>query len=297
VSSASYSTEPRGARDAFVTRLDPAGERLVFSTRLGGSADDECRGLAVDEEGSSYVAGRTQSHDFPTTLGALDRERCGVDAFVAKLSGGGRTLLYSTFVGGSGQDEATAIAVDAAKRAVVVGWTQSLDFPFDAGVTAPGRKDAFALRLSEAGNVLHHATPIGGGSSDEALGVTLDALDTAWVVGRTRSADLPPSHDAYRARHGGAADAFLVRLSEGGARLYSSFIGSAGEDELCGVHADRSGTSLVVCGTAAGIPLEQRGPLAGKRRGPSDALVLRFDPRVSAVAAPVTAEAGVGLGF
>lgn len=298
VSSASYAVEPRGARDAFLTRLDPRGERLVFSTRLGGSEDDEARGLAVDAEGCSYLTGRTESHDFPTTLGALDRDRCGTDAFVAKLSAGGRTLLYSTFLGGSGQDEGTAIAVDAERRAVVVGATQSLDFPFDAEVPPPGRKDGFAVRLSPSGNALQHATPLGGGSADEALGVALDALGTAWIVGRTRSADLPVSPDACRARLAGAADAFLVRLSDRGERLYATFLGGEGEDELCGVHADRSDTAVVVCGSSSGISLEQRGALAGKRRGPSDAFVLLFDPRTSPPSAPAPGvKAGVGLGF
>jgi len=299
VSSGSYAPEPRGGRDAFVARLDPAGERLVFSTRLGGSGDDECRGLAVDAEGCSYVTGRTESRDFPTTLGAFDREHCGVDAFVSKLSGGGRTLLFSTYLGGSGQDEANAIAVDSAQRAVVVGWTQSSDFPFDQGVAVPGRKDGFVVRLTDTGNAIVHATPLGGGSADEALGVALDGLDTAWVVGRTRSADLPVTSDALRARLSGAADAFLARVSPEGARLYATFLGADGEDELCGVHADASGTAVAACGTSSGIALEQRGPLGGKRHGPSDAFVVRFDPSASAmpVTQPGALQAGADLGF
>ncbi len=298
VSSSSYAVEPRGGRDAFVTRLDPNGERLVFSTRLGGSEDDEGRALVVDAEGCSYVTGRTQSHDFPTTLGAFDRERCGVDAFVAKLSGGGRTLLYSTFLGGSGQDEATALALDGERRALVVGWTQSSDFPFGAGVQAPGRKDGFALLLSDTGNVPVWTAPLGGGGADEALGVTIDVQGTAWVVGRTRSTDFPVSPDAHRARPSGAADAFLVRLSATGARLYASLLGAEGEDELHGVHANPAGTALALCGASTELPLEHRGPLAGKRRGPADAFVLRFDPRVSAPVTPAPAlQAGLGLGF
>lgn len=297
VSSSSYGIEPRGARDAFVTRLDPAGERLVFSARIGGSEDDEARALAVDADGATYLTGRTLSHDFPTTLGALDRERCGVDAFVVKLSPGGRTLLYSTFLGGSGQDEGNAIAVDAQRRVVVAGGTQSLDFPFDADRRVPGRKDGFAVRLSETGNALLWATPIGGRSADEALGVTLDPLGTAWVVGRTLSADLALTRDAHQPRLAGAADAFLVRLSaDEGRTLYATFLGGEGDDELCAVHADRSGTSLAVCGSSTGLSRESRGPLAGKRRGPADAFVLRFDPRVSAPITP-TRPMQAGLGF
>jgi hypothetical protein len=297
VSSGSFCGTPRGARDAFVVRLDPLGERMVFSTLLGGADDDECRALAVDEEGCTYLVGRTLSHDFPTTLCALDRERCGPDAFVVKLSAGGRTLLYSTFLGGTGADEANGVAVDAERRAIVVGSTQSQDFPFDAGYRAPGRRDGFAVRLSTTGNALLHAVPLGGASADEALGVTLDAHGAAWVVGRTRSADLPLTRDALQKRLAGAADGFLVRLAgDDGRLLYASFVGGEGDDHLAAVHADRTGTAVVACGASSDVPVERRGPLAGKRRGPSDALVLRVDPRASAPSAgkpPLQA----GLGF
>jgi hypothetical protein len=296
VSSSAYAVEPRGARDAFVARLDPSGERLLFSTRLGGSEDDEGRALAVDAEGCAYLTGRTQSHDFPTTLGAFDRERCGVDAFVAKLSSAGRVLLYSTFLGGSLQDEGNAIAVDGQKRAVVVGWTQSLDFPFEPARTPPGRKDGFAVRLSEMGNALLHATPLGGTGADEALGVALDPLGTAWVVGRTRSADMPASRDAHQSRLRGAVDGFLARLSVEGALQYATFLGGAGEDELRAVHGDRVGTAVVVCGVACDVPAEERGVLAGRRRGSSDAFVLLFDPRASGPTTPSGA-VRAGLGF
>lgn len=295
-SSGSFCGEPRGGRDAFVARLDPSGERLLFATRLGGSDDDEARGLAVDAEGCTYLTGRTLSHDFPTTLGALDRERCGVDAFVCKLSGGGRSLHYSTFLGGSGQDEGTGIAVDADHCAMVVGWTQSLDFPFAEGQRAPGRKDGFAVRLSATGNGMELALPLGGSSADEALGVTLDAVGDAWIVGRTRSSDFPVTRDAWQGSLRGAVDGFLARIArEGGKLTYGTYVGLEGEDELCGVHADRSGTGVALCGFSANIPLESRGPLAGKRRGPTDAYVLRFDPRSSAPVTPSGLRAGLGF--
>jgi hypothetical protein len=266
----------------------------VLPAGVGVSADDEASGLAVDAEGCSYVTGRTESHDFPTTLGAFDRERCGVDAFALKLSSGGRTLLWGSFLGGSAKDEGTAIAVDGEGCAVVVGWTQSLDFPFDAGQSAPGRKDGFAVRVAESGNALRHATPIGGGSADEALGVTLDAEGAAWVVGRSRSSDLLLTPDAHQRRLAGAVDGFLVKLAPAsGTTLYATFVGGAGEDELRGLHFDRSGTVLALCGVASDIPEDQRGALAGRRRGPADALVLCFDPRKSSMLEPSTA----GLGF
>jgi len=270
----------RGGRDAFVARLDGELGALVCSTLLGGSDDDECRGLAVDASGNLYLAGRTLSHDFPTTEGAFDRHRCGPDAFVAKLGPEGGRLFYATFLGGSGADEAQAVAVDAEQRAVVVGVTRSSDFPFPPGAPAPALQDGFAVRLSTAGNALGYATRLGGASADEALGVCLDPFGAAFVVGRTRSADFPVRDGFGRARLEGAEDGFLVELSaEAGAPVRAGLLGGAGEDELCAVHLDAMGGGLAVAGWADGIALEQRGPLTGKRRGPADALVVRLDPR------------------
>jgi len=189
--------------------------------------------------------------------------------------------------------------VDAARQAVVAGWTQSLDFPFDSAAEPRGRKDGFVVRLSEMGNALVHSTPLGGGGADEALGVALDPEGSVWVVGRTRSRDLVVTADAYQGELTGAADAFLAHVSaDEGKLLYATYLGGGGEDELCGVHCDRSGTGLALCGLSANIPSELRGALSGKHRGPSDAFVLRLDPRASGpVTPPDVMQSGLGLGF
>ncbi len=279
VSFRAFAREPRGGQDVFVTRLDARGEGLVYSTRLGGSEDDEGCGIAVDGEGAAYVTGRTHSRDFPTTLGALDREHCSLDGFAAKFSSGGVTLVYSTYLGGRGADQGTAITVDEGHRAVIVGWTESQDFPLTAGGPG-GRRDGFAVRLSETGNALQFATRLGGSGMDECLGVALDARNSPWIVGRTGSGDFPRSEDALLASLGGGADAFLVGLDPArGGVVHASVLGGQGGDELCAVHADPSGAGLVLAGWADGIAPEERGTLSGKHRGSSDALVIRFDPR------------------
>jgi hypothetical protein len=286
---------PLGARDVFVTRLDAQGENLLFSTLVGGTDDDEARALALDADGGCYVTGRTASHDFPTTLAAADRERCGLDAFVFKLSGGGRALVYSTFLGGSGQDEGTGLALDGARRAIVVGWTQSLDFPFAGDVAARGRKDGFVVALSSTGNALEFATPLGGGSADEARGVSLDPRGNAWVVGRTRSPDFPRMPGG-RAQLGGVADGFLVGLSPDGRPFFADCFGGGGEDALDAVHCEPTGRSIVLGGFALDVERAERGPLSGPRRGPGDAFVLRFDRRSSSPTTP-SGVLQAGLGF
>lgn len=284
---------PLGARDVFVTRLDGRGENLLFSARLGGTQDDEARALAVDEDGACYVAGRTDSHDFPVTLAAQDREKSSLDAFVFKLSGGGRALLWSTFLGGGGQDEALGLALDGARRPWVVGWTQSNDFPDDA--RAGGRRDAFVVALSSTGNALESAQRFGGTSSDEALGVDVDLRGEVWVVGRTRSRD-------FTARAGepcalrGVADGFLLTLDEQGHVRRATLVGGAGEEGLAAVSCEPSGGSIVLAGTALDLAREERGPLAGTKRGPEDALLLRFDPRLRAPRTPA-GFTQAGLGF
>jgi hypothetical protein len=283
---------PTGRRDVFVARLDARGENLLFATRLGGSQDDHARALAVDADGACYVAGRTDSHDFPTTLAAVDRTKSSLDAFVLKLSGGGRSLVWSTFLGGSGQDEALGLALDGKRRALVVGWTQSSDFPFPAGTTAAGRKDGFVVAVSSSGNALEFATPLGGGSADEAVAVDVDAQGELWVVGRTRSHDFAPGLRGL----GGVADGFAVALDAQGAARHAELFGGAGEDGLGAVFCEAAGGSIVFAGSALDIVREERGELSGSSRGPSDALLVRLDPRARAPRTP-DGVMRAGLGF
>ena len=214
VTPGSVAGAPRGGRDVFVTRLDPEAQHLRFSARLGGADDDEARALAVDDEGCTYVTGRTDSHDFPTTLGALDRERCGVDAFVLKLSGGGRSLVYSTLLGGSQQDEGLGIAVDGQRRAVVVGWTQSLDFPFQSTPPDARRRVRRApQRVGQRPGPRHGARWRRRGRGP---GVALESDGSAWVVGRTRSRDLAVTGDALPAGARGLGRRFPRARRAGG---------------------------------------------------------------------------------
>jgi hypothetical protein len=286
VSSRAYAARTLGGRDAFVARLDPSGASLTYSTRLGGSDDDEGLAVALDETGAAYVTGSTRSRDFPITTGALDREHCAGEAFVTKLSRGGVALLYSTFLGGSAADVGRSIAVDARHRALVVGHTESADFT-PAAAFAGGRRDGFAVCLSEAGNGLHWVARLGGSGADEALGVALNGRGVAWVVGRTASPDLAGMLQPGRGL-AGPSDGFLVGLEpERGERLHAQLFGGEGAEELCAVHADPGGGDVALAGWADGIPPEGRGLLAGRRRGSSDALVVRIDTRGVALHGPL----------
>jgi len=149
-----FDTTFNGGGDAFVTKLNAAGTALVYSTFLGGSANDAGFGIAVDAAGRAYVTGSTFSPDFPTTPGAPGTTFSGgqLDAFVTSLNAAGTALAYSTFLGGSGNDQGIGIAVDAASNAYVTGFTSSADFPTIPGAfdtTFNGGDDAFVTKLTQ----------------------------------------------------------------------------------------------------------------------------------------------------
>src|SRR5207245_880879 len=152
-----FDTAFNGGGDAFVTKLDTAGTALVYSTFLGGGDFDAGYGIAVDAAGNAYVTGRTDSANFPTTMGAFDTTFHGgpADTFVTKLNGAGTALVYSTFLGGSSEDEGQGIAVDVAGNAYVTGSTASADFPATPGAFDTtfngGGFDAFVTKLNAAG--------------------------------------------------------------------------------------------------------------------------------------------------
>jgi hypothetical protein len=241
-----------GPRDAFVSKLDPAGAALLYSTYLGGTGSDDGRGVAVDAAGSAYVTGNTNSADFPTTAGAFDTTfNFGTDAFVAKLSPTGSSLLYSTFLGGSGVDFGSGVAIDTAGSAYVTGETSSADFPTTAGAFDTtfngGFRDAIVTKLNPAGTALVYSTYLGGSGNDFSPGVAVDAAGSAYATGHAGSADFPTTAGAFDTTfNGGSSDAFVTKLSPTGSALaYSTFLGGSSTDVGFGVAVDASGDTYV----------------------------------------------------
>ena len=236
-----------GELDAFVTKLDPAGAALVYSTFLGGGGDDGGTAIAVDASGQALVAGSTSSTDFPTRFPQQDSYAGGgMDAFVAKLDGTGAALVYSTFLGGSGKEILQDIALDLSGNAHLCGVTDSIDYPaVNALQDAPvGFKDVFVTKLDAAGAVLAYSTTVGGsenefwdGGDPQAMqdpssgGIALDAAGRAYVAGATFSADFPVV-DAFQATKGGPGlDAFVLRLEDAGpGRIASLTIGKSSRE-------------------------------------------------------------------
>ncbi|MCI0585843.1 MAG: hypothetical protein L0323_03265 [Planctomycetes bacterium] len=254
--------------DVFVARLSPTGGSLVYSTLLGASGIDRAYALALDPSGTTTVTGETLASGFPTTPGAFGTTFLGGgpfsnDAFLARLSATGGSLLYSTFLGSPGSEFAVALGVDGSGAATVAGYTESAGFPTTAGAFDTSHNggpsipwDAFVARLSPSGASLAFSTFLGGTDVDEAHAVSLDASAGVTVAGRTFSPDFPTTAGAFDTTDGGSGDAYVTRLSPTGASLaYSTLLGGAGADIARAVALDASGGATVVGGTTgSGFP-------------------------------------------
>jgi Beta-propeller repeat len=223
-----------GFRDDFVARLDPTLSTLVYSTYLGGSDEDQWRGLALDAQEDAYVTGFSYSRDFPTTPGAVQGalNDTGFDVTVSKLNSTGSSLVYSTYLGGSGNDAGTGIALDSVGNAYVSGYTGG-EFPVTPGAfqTTSGGLDGFAVKLRPDGS-LAYSTYLGGTQYDQGLAIAIDGDGRAYVAGRTRSTDYPTTADGYdRSFNGGFYNAFVSELDPtGSSLLYSTYLGGGGDE-------------------------------------------------------------------
>ena len=227
--------------------IDPA---ISYSTLLGGSGADAANALAVDSTGAAYLAGFTESNNFPTANPAQNFNAGSNDVFVAKLSPDGTGLVYCTYLGGSGDDRAYGIAVDTAGAVYVTGSTTSQNFPvvFPLQSKLAGERNAFVLKLAAAGNSLVYSTYLGGSSSDSGNGIAVDAAGNAYVVGDTTSVNFPAS--GWQSANRGGQDAFVAKLSADGSRLtYSTYLGGSSTDHGAAIAVDATGEAWIAGST------------------------------------------------
>jgi len=253
----------------YVTKINAAGNALVYSSRIGGSQFDEGLGIAVDSSGNAYLAGLTESADFPRVhqIAGACVGGCGTagseDVFVLKINAAGNALVYSSVLGGSNNDFGLAIAVDPSARAYVTGVTDSADFPrvnpipgacLGSCGTASFPENAFVAEVNAAGNALVYSSYLAGSGFTEGFGIAADGEGSAYVVGLTQSADFPRVHQIAGACLGtcgaGSSDGFVTKINPGGASLaYSSVFGGSGFDTGFAIAVDHSGNAYLTGST------------------------------------------------
>ncbi len=246
--SALRATYAGGAFDGFVTKLNAAGSAFVYSTYVGGSANDQSEGIAIDSAGEAFVAGFTFSTNFPTVsaLQSANHATSGT-AFVAKLNAAGSAFVYSTYLGGSTQDNANDIAIDSAGEAFVAGTTSSSNFPLLAPLqgTYGGGMDGFVAKLNAAGSALVYSTYLGGSAADSANSVAVDGAGEAFVTGNTASSDFPTAAPVQGALNG-PQDAFVAKLNSAGSALaFATYLGGSGQDFGNSIGVDAAGEAFV----------------------------------------------------
>ncbi len=277
--SAFQSTFGGGTNDAFVLKLNSSGT-LVYSTYLGGSGDDTANAVAVDGSGNAYVAGETHSSNFPLKS-AFQSTQSGDDAFVTKLASTGKSLDYSTYLGGSSGNLATGIALDSSSNAYVAGITVSTDFPTTTGVVQTrfggGSEDGFVTEVKADGSAWVYSTYLGGSGADDALGVAVDAAGEAYVTGVTNSSNFPTADAAQPALGGNsAANVFVSKLNAGATALvFSTYYGGTLDDVGTGIALDSFADAYVTGKTtSSGYPVSNA--FQGSLIGTSDAFVTEF---------------------
>ena len=233
---------------------------VAYSTFLGGSFWDRGTGIAVDQQGYIYLVGSTASADFPTTPGAAMDRLQGVDAFVVKLSPTGEELIFATYLGGSGQDSAFDVAIDAGV-VYLTGETWSDDFPLTGGLH--GENDVFVAALDASTGELLSASLFGGDDQDVGYGIAVEDGEV-YVTGSTFSSEFEGVDNA------GSMDAFVLKLTGSGALDYVILLGGRNED---------AGFDLVVEGGEAYITGQTWSPNfpADGYQGEDDAFVVKLD--------------------
>jgi len=312
--------------DAFVTKLNPSGNQLIYSTYLGGNQDDSGTAITIDSAGNAYIAGATRSMNFPVTTGAYQAKLAGVggepikpccdlpswdpgDAFIAKLDPTGATLVFSTYLGGTSDDNAFTIALDSANNVYVGGCTISSNFPTTPGAfqqvwggSEPQNEflnsgDGFVTKLNPAGTALVYSTFFGGGGDDCVSAIAVDSTGNVYMTGSTSTMNLPTTPGAFQPSYRGYVelpfeiehlygDAFAAKLNPtGSALVYLTYLGGRANDGGTAIAIDTAGDAYITGFTdstdfpLAGSPLQSS--FAGD--GGQAALILYGDAFLSVV--------------
>ena len=254
-----FQTVRRGTGDTFVTKLNAAGDALMYSTYFGGSSVDYSYGIETDAAGNAYVAGYTRSTDFPVTAGAFQATLGGTaDVFAAKFNSAGNGLIYSTYIGRSSTQLAYGSGLDTGGNAFVGGYTLATDYPTTPDAlqtTLNGTRDAIISKINDTGSGLIFSSYLGGSGVDSASAIAGDVLGNMYITGYTFSEDFPVTPGAFQTTQAGLVDVFVTKFGlvpymtvdksvsqtdvvPGDAVTYYITVTNSGETELTSIHVE-----------------------------------------------------------
>lgn len=281
VAGAFQSLYPGGMFSAFVTKINPTGDGLVYSTYLGGSVNDSAFGIAVDANGNAYVAGGTSSDDFPFTPNAFQYVSKNTSPFFAEFNADGSDLLYASFLGGGrSMERANGIALDAQGNAYITGQTGADDFPTTLDAAQPdfggGLDNAFVAKFNPnafGDDSLVYSTYLGGNRDDRGLAIAVDADGNAYVTGEASSTNFPLRNAFQSTFRGAPYNAFVTEVNAAGTQFVSSsYFGGGGEDRGLAIALDAA-NNIYLTGYTTSPDFPTRNPIQPALGGGSDAFV------------------------
>ena len=295
----------QGSTDAFVTKLNPTGSALVYSSYLGGNNSEWGNSIALDAAGSAYVVGGSNSADFPVKNALQAAKKGSEDFFVTKVAPDGKSLEYSTYLGGTDYDAGfdTRVAVDAAGAAYLAASTYSRDYPTTPGAFQPSAKmpanffisEVVVSKVAPGGASLEYSTYLGGTSYEIVYDAAVDAAGQLHVVGLTDSQDFPTQGALYPTARNTLGNGFLTKLNAAGTGLvYSTYLSGTplescrstivgdivfcGGDYASGVATDAAGNAYVTGATISEDFPALTDPIQSSRNGFTDAFVIKLNP-------------------
>ena len=286
-----YQTELKGegTADVFVVKYTPEGE-IVFATLIGGTKREHHSGITVDEQGFIYIAGGTESPDFPVTTDSYDTSFNGAggwggDVFVTKLNPSGTEIIFSTFIGGKVQETigSGGIKLDSKGNIIIIGTTKSIDFPLTKGsINNEDNLHGFLSKLSPDGKKLLFSTFFGNSQREGIGGLTIDDKDNIYITGSTYTADLPVTENAFRKeiilpKSGGLMDHYIARINNADHKI--SYLSYFATDGFPSTYIQWTKPNrLIVCGStsAEGFPVTDDA-ISKKAKGNLDGFVSVFN--------------------
>ncbi len=267
-----------GLEDCFILKMNADGGSLAYSTFIGGADIDQGEAIEVDTSGNVYVAGTTRSNDFPTTntshIGGGNS-----DCFIVKLNPSGNELLYSTEIGGTGQDTTGSMVIDSTGIIYVAGETNSENFPTvnAYNATYSGDGDCFVFKLDPETDILHYSTYLGGHDDENANSIAIDDSGNAYITGQTSSNDFP-TVNAYNNTLGGFMDCFVTKFDSSGSFLVFSTLVGGNDGEVGSAIAVDATEAVYVAGSTSSLNFPTIGGYDTTPGEEDDCFVFKINP-------------------